>query len=49
MDNENIKSVLLTMTTELFKTLRLLSEENKKLERRIEELEKKFEVTNKPS
>jgi predicted nuclease with TOPRIM domain len=43
MDEEKVKEVLLTMTTEIYKTFRLLAEENKKLTKRIDELEKKFE------
>lgn len=43
MEEERIKDVLLTMTEEIFKTIRLLNEENKKLQDRVEELEKKFE------
>lgn len=40
---EKVKAILLTMTDEIYKTIRLLAEEHKKLEKRIEELEKKFQ------
>lgn len=47
MDEQLIKELLLSMTTEIYKTFRLLAEENKKLTKRIEDLEKKFESIDK--
>jgi hypothetical protein len=47
MNEEKMKELLIFMTKEIYGTFRLLSEENKKLVKRIEELEKKFESIEK--
>lgn len=41
MNGEELKDVLKLMTKEIYDILRLLSNENEKLKKRVEELEKK--------